>query len=51
MKDRLVTVLYADGARKGLAGIDLPQMQRLASSTADALQRCILHKKKGEAGA
>lgn len=51
MKDRMVTVIYADGARKGLAGIDLQQMQRLASSTADALQRCILHKKKGEAGA
>jgi hypothetical protein len=51
MKDRMVTVIYADGARNGLAGIDLQQMQRLASSTADALQRCILHKKKGEAGA
>lgn len=51
MKDRLVSVIYADGATKGLSGIDLPQMQRLASSTADALQRCILHKKKGEAGA
>ncbi|HKH48903.1 MAG TPA: hypothetical protein VKM72_29920 [Thermoanaerobaculia bacterium] len=51
MKDRLVSVIYADGATKGLSGIDLPQMQRLASSTADALQRCILHKKKGEARA
>jgi hypothetical protein len=51
MKDRLVSVIYADGARKGLSGIDLPQLQRLAASTADALQRCILHKKKGETGA
>jgi hypothetical protein len=51
MKDRLVSVIYADGAEKGLSGIDLTQLQRLASSTAAALQRCILHKKKGEAGA
>jgi len=51
MKDRLVSVIYADGAEKGLSGIDLTQLQRLASSTATALQRCILHKKKGEAGA
>ena len=51
MKDRLVAVIYADGPRKGLAGIDLSQLQRLAASTADALQRCILHKKKGEVGA
>jgi Type II secretion system (T2SS), protein E, N-terminal domain len=50
MKDRLVAVIYADGAGKGLSGIDLPQMQRLASSTAAALQRGILHKKKGEPG-
>lgn len=48
MKDRLVSVIYADGARKGLSGIDLPQLQRLAAATAAALQRCILHKKKGE---
>lgn len=51
MKDRMVAVIYADGANKGLAGIDLPQLQRLASSAATALQRCILHKKKGETGA
>lgn len=51
MKDRLVAVIYADGAKKGLSGIDLPQLQRLASSTAAALQRCILHKKKNETGA
>jgi hypothetical protein len=50
MKDRLVAVIYADGARKGLSGIDLGQLQRLASSTAAALQRCILHKKKSEMG-
>lgn len=48
MKDRMVAVIYADGAPKGLSGIDLPQLQRLAASTATALQRGILHKKKGE---
>jgi hypothetical protein len=48
MKDRLVAVIYADGAKKGLSGIDLEQLQRLASSTAAALQRCILNKKKSE---
>lgn len=51
MKDRLVAVIYADGAKKGLGGIDLTQLQGLAASTAAALQRGILHKKKGEAGA
>jgi hypothetical protein len=51
MRDRLVAVIYADGAKKGLSGIDLGQLQRLASSTAAALQRCILHKKKSETGA
>jgi hypothetical protein len=51
MKDRLVAVIYADGAKKGLGGIDLTQLQSLAASTAAALQRGILHKKKGEAGA
>ena len=50
IKDRLVAVIYADGAKKGLSGIDLPQLQRLASSTAAALQRGILHKKKSETG-
>ena len=51
LKDRLVAVIYADGAKKGLSGIDLPQLQRLASSAAAALQRGILHKKKSETGA
>ncbi|HJX29155.1 MAG TPA: GAF domain-containing protein, partial [Thermoanaerobaculia bacterium] len=51
LKDRLVAVIYADGAKKGLGGIDLTQLQGLAASTAAALQRGILHKKKGEAGA
>lgn len=45
MKDRLVTVIYADGAKK----LDLVQLQRLAASTATAFERCILRKKQGEA--
>ncbi|HBL29070.1 MAG TPA: hypothetical protein DD490_19725 [Acidobacteria bacterium] len=51
VRDRMVAVVYADGPPKGLAGIDLQQLQRLTASAAAALQRCILHKKKGEAGA
>lgn len=45
MRDRLVTVIYADGAKK----LDLMQLQRLAASTAAAFERCILKKKQGEA--
>lgn len=47
MKDRLVAVLYADGGRKGVAGVGLPQLQRLTAATAAAFERCILHKKRG----
>jgi hypothetical protein len=47
IKDRLVAVVYADGARKGLGGVELPQLQRLTASLAAALERCILHKKRG----
>ncbi|HYN23289.1 MAG TPA: hypothetical protein VE078_20180 [Thermoanaerobaculia bacterium] len=52
LKDRLVAVLYADGglkAAKGLGGIDLPELQRLAASTGAALERGILHRKRAEA--
>jgi hypothetical protein len=45
MKDRVVAVIYADGAKK----VDLVLLQRLASATAVALGRCILLKKQGEA--
>ncbi len=53
IKDRLVAVLYADGGttKAGKAGgIDLPQLNRLAASTGTALERCILHRKRAEAG-
>ncbi len=43
IKDRLVLVVYADGATKG--PIDLSQMQRLAAAATSAVERCILQKK------
>jgi hypothetical protein len=43
IKDRLVLVIYADGATKG--PVDLSQMQRLAAATTGAVERCILQKK------
>jgi Type II secretion system (T2SS), protein E, N-terminal domain len=49
MRDRLVTVIYADGGKSGLGGMDLEQMQRLAAATAAAFERCILSKKRGYA--
>src|SRR5947199_8170110 len=43
IKDRLVMVIYADGATRG--PIDLSQMQRLAAAATAAVERCILQKK------
>ena len=43
IKDRLVLVIYADGATKGT--IELPQMQRLMAAATGAVERCILQKK------
>ncbi|HEY2293207.1 MAG TPA: hypothetical protein VGM86_21100 [Thermoanaerobaculia bacterium] len=43
IKDRLVMVIYADGATRG--PIDLSQMQRLTAATTSAVERCILQKK------
>lgn len=48
VKDRLVTILYADGPRKGVAGMDLPRLQRLASGLASAFERFLVHRKRGE---
>jgi Type II secretion system (T2SS), protein E, N-terminal domain len=47
LRDRLVTVIYADGGNRGFAGIDLEDMQRLRATTATAFERCIIHKKHG----
>jgi hypothetical protein len=56
INDRLVAVLYADGGlhpakggQGGLGGLDLPHLQRLATATGAALERCILHRKRAEA--
>ena len=47
IKDRLVMVLYADGAIKG--PVQLPQIQRLLVLATAAVERCILERKRGEA--
>ncbi|HKV09914.1 MAG TPA: hypothetical protein VJ725_17375 [Thermoanaerobaculia bacterium] len=49
LKDRMVTALYADGAAKGIAGVDLPQMQRLAAAATAAFERCAMEKKRAPA--
>lgn len=49
LKNRMVIAIYADGAVKGIAGVDLQQMQRLASSTAAAFERCAVQKRRAEA--
>lgn len=55
INERVVAVLYADGGLKaakstaGMGGIDLPHLQRLATATGAALERCILHRKRAEA--
>jgi hypothetical protein len=43
IKDRLVLVIYADGAARG--PVELPQMQRLLNAATGAVERCILQKK------
>jgi len=48
IKDRLILILYADGAVKG--PVELPQMQRLLAATTAAVERCILtNRQRGEA--
>ena len=47
IKDRLVMVIYADGAARG--PVELPQLQRLMSLATAAVERCILQRKRSEA--
>jgi hypothetical protein len=47
IKDRMVMVLYADGSTGG--SVSLPQIQRLAAAATDAVERCILARKRSEA--
>jgi hypothetical protein len=46
IKDRLVMIIYADGATKG--SVELAQMQRLMALATSAVERCILQRKRGE---
>ncbi|HSF41973.1 MAG TPA: hypothetical protein VLT87_19385 [Thermoanaerobaculia bacterium] len=46
LKDRMVTALYADGAAKGIAGVDLEQIQRLAAAATAAFERCAMKQRK-----
>jgi Type II secretion system (T2SS), protein E, N-terminal domain len=45
LKDRLVTILYADSPAKGLGGVDLSSMQRLTLAAAAAFERFALRKR------
>ena len=48
IKDRLLLVVYADGATRG--PVDLQQMQRLMNAATSAVERCILaNRQRGEA--
>jgi len=47
IKDRLVVVIYADGASRG--PIELQLIQRLQALATAAVERCILQKKRGDA--
>lgn len=45
LRDRLVTILYADGPAKGLGSVDLSSMQRLTAAVAAAFERFALRKR------
>ena len=48
IKDRLLMVIYADGATRG--PVELQQMQRLMNAATGAVERCILaNRQRGEA--
>lgn len=46
LRDRMVSVIYADRAEGGAPGPPLDEMRRLATATASAFERCILRKKQ-----
>jgi hypothetical protein len=50
LKDRLVTVIYADRAENGAPGLPLDELRRLAAATAGAFERCIMGKKQRSTG-
>jgi hypothetical protein len=45
VQGRLVAVVYCDRGSRGLAGIDLGELQRMAAATATSLERRLLHQK------
>jgi hypothetical protein len=52
LRDRLVTVIYAEGPGLGAGGgLHLEELKRLTNLTAAAFERCILHKKQAGTGA
>jgi hypothetical protein len=51
LRDRLVTVIYAERAEAGTGGLHLEELKRLTDQTAAAFERCILHKKQAGTGA
>lgn len=52
LRDRLVTVIYAEGPGLGAGGgLHLEELKRLTDLTAAAFERCILHKKQAGTGA
>jgi hypothetical protein len=46
VKDRMVLVLYADGATGGT--VSLPLLQQLTAATTTAVERCIIARKRSE---
>jgi hypothetical protein len=46
LRDRLVTVLYADGAPKGTQGFDLAQLRRLGDALATTFERHAVAKRR-----
>jgi len=50
LKDRMVSVIYADRAESGPPGLPLDELRRLAAATAAAFEGCILFKKQRTTG-
>jgi hypothetical protein len=51
LRERLVSVLYADRAEGGPGGLHLEELKRLTDATVAAFERCILYKKQAVPGA
>ena len=51
LRERLVSVIYADRAESGPPGLHLEELKRLTDATVAAFERCILFKKQAVRGA